>query len=800
MKTFNVCIILAALIITAVPVFAQEDVDYGIPLVGDRLEGNKRGACWSPDGKWIAVNLRPDIYLFAVDGEDIINITGDIDWGGDDYSFSSTSFSPDGTKLTSTLSIKGQNKVVSIDITTKEYEVVMEDAREGVWSSDGKYLAYYSYSEGKKNSLNMYDTIENKVTVIKDEFETDGPFPMCFTPDGLHILAPLMVQGEMDLYLIPVDGGEPELLEIDEYPGLPGARFYPKYSPDGKWLAYTKIPFRAGNAPEYYICIYNTETGIAKNLFPRGYMNLFPNWSPDSKKICYTQKPDEDAQTSEIYILEPDLENLEASPRGPDPLAGERPEDLAYAQVPPEYGTRLDIFNEYTGEFGRYFDTYKINPRFSPDGKWIAFYTLGPGEISIFLAPARGGEAVLIYYEYNYIQDEYFANIEDLCFTPDGNEITFQRDVCDVNRGGFVEIVGDFSVNRNIIPDIESVNIYTGEHRVLVRGGFHPCWSRDGRYLTYINFDERIWTDELQTEHNGVPAIYDKETGETRYLSDDVIKDKSELDIGYASGSHYYYNKFSQPTFSPDGSHIVLSIMVWGNAQLYRIPFEGGKPEQLTFLENKHEYESPNRCMDIEYSPDGQWIIFQRMENDHSVIYNTTSNEIFDVITGEKYNDPIDIREIEAVLGGISSMSWSPDGDRLCYNLSLLDDNRLDISVNLAYAIYILDFYPDNYGKAVIVEASEQPGFALLRNYPNPFNLSTTIEFTVPETGFAELVIYNMAGQKVRELMSEYMIPGIHSVVWDGCDENGTPVSSGVYISRLRTGDNVFSNRMMLVK
>ena len=88
---------------------------------------------------------------------------------------------------------------------------------------------------------------------------------MCFTPDDSNILAPLMVQGEMNLYLIPVDGGEPELLEIDEYPGLPAARFYPEYSPDGKWLAYTKIPFWGWNLPQYYICIYNTETGIAKN-------------------------------------------------------------------------------------------------------------------------------------------------------------------------------------------------------------------------------------------------------------------------------------------------------------------------------------------------------------------------------------------------------------------------------------------------------------------------------------------------------------------------------------------------------
>ncbi len=90
--------------------------------------------------------------------------------------------------------------------------------------------------------------------------------------------------------------------------------------------------------------------------------------------------------------------------------------------------------------------------------------------------------------------------------------------------------------------------------------------------------------------------------------------------------------------------------------------------------------------------------------------------------------------------------------------------------------------------------------FSLCQNYPNPFNPNTTIEFTVPEAGFTELAVYNMAGQKIRELVSADMTPGVYSVVWDGRDEKGTPGSSGVYISRLKAGDNVFSNRMMLVK
>jgi len=93
------------------------------------------------------------------------------------------------------------------------------------------------------------------------------------------------------------------------------------------------------------------------------------------------------------------------------------------------------------------------------------------------------------------------------------------------------------------------------------------------------------------------------------------------------------------------------------------------------------------------------------------------------------------------------------------------------------------------------------PSFLYIRgNFPNPFNASTTISFTLPATGFTQLVIYNITGQKVRELLSENMIVGLHNVMWDGRDDNGAELSSGVYISRLSSGKLVTYNRMILMK
>ena len=90
--------------------------------------------------------------------------------------------------------------------------------------------------------------------------------------------------------------------------------------------------------------------------------------------------------------------------------------------------------------------------------------------------------------------------------------------------------------------------------------------------------------------------------------------------------------------------------------------------------------------------------------------------------------------------------------------------------------------------------------YALGQNVPNPFNPSTTIEYRLPEAGDVQLVIYNLLGQKVRTLVRESMDAGFHLVVWDGTDEFGKQVASGIYIYRMSVADFTQVQRMMLLK
>ncbi|RMF69527.1 MAG: T9SS C-terminal target domain-containing protein, partial [Calditrichaeota bacterium] len=97
--------------------------------------------------------------------------------------------------------------------------------------------------------------------------------------------------------------------------------------------------------------------------------------------------------------------------------------------------------------------------------------------------------------------------------------------------------------------------------------------------------------------------------------------------------------------------------------------------------------------------------------------------------------------------------------------------------------------------------ASEIPlKFELQANYPNPFNLSTQIRFTLPNAGPVKLQIFNMKGQLVRTLVDRHMEAGEHRVKWNGQNDQGAVVASGVYVYRLRAGNFKASRRMTILK
>ncbi len=90
--------------------------------------------------------------------------------------------------------------------------------------------------------------------------------------------------------------------------------------------------------------------------------------------------------------------------------------------------------------------------------------------------------------------------------------------------------------------------------------------------------------------------------------------------------------------------------------------------------------------------------------------------------------------------------------------------------------------------------------FQLYQNYPNPFNSGTTITFSLKRPQHVRLSVYNILGERTTSLVDGTMVPGRHTVHWNGRDDRGRPVNSGIYIYKLSTGDWQFMRKMVLVK
>ena len=90
--------------------------------------------------------------------------------------------------------------------------------------------------------------------------------------------------------------------------------------------------------------------------------------------------------------------------------------------------------------------------------------------------------------------------------------------------------------------------------------------------------------------------------------------------------------------------------------------------------------------------------------------------------------------------------------------------------------------------------------FRLHPNYPNPFNPTTTISYDLPENTRVVLRIYDTRGQEVRSLVDEFQESGYRNVRWDGKDDRGICVSSGLYMYKISAGDFTSSRKCLLMK
>lgn len=126
---------------------------------------------------------------------------------------------------------------------------------------------------------------------------------------------------------------------------------------------------------------------------------------------------------------------------------------------------------------------------------------------------------------------------------------------------------------------------------------------------------------------------------------------------------------------------------------------------------------------------------------------------------------------------------------------------------NTSTAISIKDVVvSDANGKTILTniinngESSIPTEYYLLQNYPNPFNMETRIEFGLPKTSDVEVNIYNILGQRIKTISKKEMSAGRHTINWNGRNEVGNVVSSGVYIYQMKANQFIANKKLMLLK
>lgn len=105
------------------------------------------------------------------------------------------------------------------------------------------------------------------------------------------------------------------------------------------------------------------------------------------------------------------------------------------------------------------------------------------------------------------------------------------------------------------------------------------------------------------------------------------------------------------------------------------------------------------------------------------------------------------------------------------------------------------NYLSTEYGQNKINE-----NYYLHQNYPNPFNPETTISFDLPENTDVKISVYNLLGNKIRELINQSLVQGNYNITWNGIDDGGKQVSSGVYLYKIHTNRFSQANKMILMR
>jgi hypothetical protein len=329
-------------------------------------------------------------------------------------------------------------------------------------------------------------------------------------------------------------------------------------------------------------------------------------------------------------------------------------------------------------------------------------------------------------------------------------------------------------------------------------GIYTQRYSRDGSALGTnfkVNDDQgsaNIFSPSISTDGSGnfVIAWCDERNGDY-----DIYAQRYSRD-GTAVGPNFRVNDDQKsayqwpPSVSTDGSGNF--VIAWedgrnGDADIYAQRFSSdGGAVGTNFKVNDDQENTPQRSPSISTDDYGNFVI----------AWCDECNGDYDVYAQRYLSDGVAVGENFRVTNTGDKNQSSPDvklWNGLIY--TTWTDNRTG---GTGYDIWanVLDW--GNPTRISDKERSLPSAFMLSQNYPNPFNPTTAIQYQLPKGGMVTLEVYNFIGQRVKRLVYQNQTAGIHQQLWDGRNDDGEMMPTGVYFYQLRS-DNFSATKKMLL-
>ena len=385
---------------------------------------------------------------------------------------------------------------------------------------------------------------------------------------------------------------------------------------------------------------------------------------------------------------------------------------------------------------------------------------------------------------YSYVQEAYSNTVPAIeLFSELYGEYPFLDE-----KYGHAEFPWSGGMEHQTITSLGRHGVYLIVHELahqwwgdmITCNDFHHIWMNEG----FAVYSEALWT-----EHKYGKDGYHLEMLKAKYFGKGTI---------YVPDTSDYYRIFDV--------NLTYNKASWVLHMLRHIVGDS------VFFDILHAYSSDTRykygtitteqfrdiCEDVSGkeldSFFHQWIYEEYCPN---YIYQWTSTEnssywdidltIEQTQTNHIFNMPIDVA-IETALGDTT----------LIVVRDSLAVQKFSLTVNAEPVSVILD--PEEWILCNI-EHSTCPGFQLLQNYRNPFNQNTRIPFCIEgEKSFVTLRVYNVKGKLISTLATREYSPGRHWVTWDGTNDRGRIVSSGMYFYRITVGNNTSARKMIMIQ